>query len=99
MARSTALCASSSVEWSGTRGTMQGELTITGVSRPVTLDVEYLGHVRDPWGNDRAVFSAAGQLNREAWGLTWNLLLETGGLVVSKDIRLEIEVETLRQAP
>jgi polyisoprenoid-binding protein YceI len=95
----TATFRSTSVEWSGTRGTMQGELTITGVSRPVTLDVEYLGHVRDPWGNDRAVFSAAGQLNREAWGLTWNLLLETGGLVVSKDIRLEIEVETLRQAP
>jgi len=48
----------------------------------VRLQVEYLGHATDPWGNDRAVFSAGGKLNREDWGLTWNMLLETGGLLV-----------------
>jgi len=63
----------------------------------VRLQVEYLGHATDPWGNDRAVFSAVGKLNREDWGLTWNMLLETGGLLVSKDITLELEVELIRQ--
>jgi polyisoprenoid-binding protein YceI len=79
-------------------GTVTGDLTIKGVTRPVTLAVEYLGHARDPWGNDRAVFSAHGSLDREDWGLTWNMVLDTGGLLVSKEIRLEIEVETIRQA-
>jgi len=81
----------------GGSATMQGELTIKGVSRPVTLDVDYLGHARDPWDNDRAVFSARGTINREDWGLTWNMLLEAGGLLVSKEIKLEIEVELVRR--
>ena len=75
---------------------MHGELTIKGVTRPVTLAVDYLGHARDPWGNDRAVFSGRTTLNREDWGLTWNMLLEAGGLLVSKEIKLEIEVELVR---
>ena len=81
-----------------TTGTLSGDLTIKGVTRPVTLEVEYLGHARDPWGNDRAVFSAHTTIDREDWGLTWNMILETGGLLVSKEIRLEIEVEAIRQA-
>lgn len=75
---------------------MTGELTIKGVTRPVTLEAEYLGHATDPWGAERAVFSAAGTINREDWGLTWNMALEAGGLLVSKEIRLEIEVELVR---
>jgi polyisoprenoid-binding protein YceI len=80
-------------------GTVTGDLTIKGVTRPVTLDVEYLGHAHDPWGNDRAVFSASTSINREDWGLTWNMLLDAGGLLVSKEIRLEIEVELIREQP
>ena len=76
---------------------MAGDLTLKGVTRPVELDVEFLGHVEDPWGNDRLVFSATGKIDREAWGLTWNMVLEAGGLLVSKEIRLEIDVELLRQ--
>jgi polyisoprenoid-binding protein YceI len=94
----TATYRSTQVQWAGRHGTVQGELTIRGVTRPVTLQVQYLGHVRDPWGGDRAVFSAAGALDREDWGLTWNMALEAGGVVVSRDIRLELEVETTRQA-
>ena len=94
----TATYRSSQVLWAGRHGTVHGELTIKGVTRPVTLEVDYLGHVRDPWGADRAVFSGWGTVNREDWGLTWNLSLETGGILVSKEIRLEIEVETVRQA-
>ena len=78
--------------------TITGDLTIKGVSRPVTLDVEYLGQLDDPWGNQRAVFSAAGVINREDWGLTWNMPLASGGLLVSKQIRIEIEVELVRHA-
>lgn len=82
----------------GTAGSMTGDLTIKGVTRPVTLAVEYLGHVHDPWGDDRIVFSATGKLNREDWGVTWNMVLETGGLVVSKEIELSLEVEAVREA-
>ena len=93
----TATFRSTAVAVTGSSGTVDGDLTIKGVSRPVRLQVEYLGHATDPWGNDRAVFSAGGKLNREDWGLTWNMLLETGGLLVSKDITLELEVELIRQ--
>jgi polyisoprenoid-binding protein YceI len=93
----TATFRSTAVAVTGSSGVVDGDLTIKGVSRPVRLQVEYLGHATDPWGNERAVFSAGGKLNREDWGLTWNMLLETGGLLVSKDITLELEVELIRQ--
>jgi polyisoprenoid-binding protein YceI len=93
----TATYRSTAVTVTGGSGTVDGELTIKGVTRPVRLGVDYLGHATDPWGNDRAVFSANARINREDWGLTWNMLLEAGGLLVSKEIVLEIEVELIRQ--
>jgi polyisoprenoid-binding protein YceI len=81
--------------WQGSRGTLSGDLTIRGVARPVTLDVEYLGHAADPWGGQRAVFTASGTVNREDWGLTWNMALDGGGLLVSKEIRIEIDTEAV----
>ncbi|MCC3770860.1 YceI family protein [Streptomyces sp. UNOC14_S4] len=90
--------ASTSVTWQGDKGKMTGDLTIKGVTRPVTLEVDYLGYARDPWNNDRAVFSAHGKVNREDWGLTWNMALETGGILVSKEIELTLEIETIREA-
>jgi polyisoprenoid-binding protein YceI len=81
--------------WQGTRGLLAGELTIRGVTRPVALQAEYLGHVADPWGGQRAIFTAEATLNREDWGLTWNMPLDGGGLLVSKDIRIEIEAEAV----
>jgi polyisoprenoid-binding protein YceI len=84
-------------EWQGTRGLLAGELTIRGITRPVTLQAEYLGQVADPWGGQRAVFTAEGTLNREDWGLTWNMPLNNGGLLVSREIRIEIETETVLQ--
>jgi polyisoprenoid-binding protein YceI len=83
--------------WQGTRGLLAGELTIRGLTRPVTLQAGYLGHVADPWGGQRAIFTAEGTLNREDWGLTWNMPLDGGGLLVSKDIRIEIEAEAVLQ--
>ena len=92
----TAMYRSRKLTVDGDRARMDGELTIKDVTRPVTLDVELLGAATDPSGNERLVFSARGQINREDWGLTWNVVLEAGGLLVSKEITLEIEVELMR---
>jgi polyisoprenoid-binding protein YceI len=76
---------------------VDGELTVRGVSRPLTLDVTFEGSARDPWGGERAAFVASGELDREDFGLTWNQALETGGLLVGKKIEIEIEAELVRQ--
>jgi polyisoprenoid-binding protein YceI len=93
----TATFTSTEVTWDGTTGTLTGDLTIKGVTKSVTLNVDYVGYARDPWDNDRAVFSANGKINREDWGITWNMPLARGGLLVSKEIELELEVELIRQ--
>ena len=82
--------------WHGTTGRLTGDLTIKGVTAPVSLDVEYLGFVADPWGGERIVFSASGTIDRERWGVGWNMPLDSGGLLVSKEIRLELELEAVR---
>ena len=87
---------STQVEWQGSGGAVHGDLTIHGVTRPVTLDVAFEGQVRDPWGGERAVFSARTTVNREDFGVSWNVPLETGGLLVSKEIAINIDVETVR---
>jgi len=74
-----------------------GDLTVHGVTRPVTLDVEYNGVAQDPWGGQRAGFSATTELDREDFGLTWNAALEGGGVLVGKKIRLEFEIEAVKQ--
>jgi polyisoprenoid-binding protein YceI len=76
-----------------------GDLTIRGVTRPVTLEVDPLSPViADPWGNTKRGATARTRLNRKDWGLTWNLALETGGLVVGDEVAIEIEVELARRA-
>lgn len=86
---------STSIEWTGARGSVHGDLTIHGVTRPVVLDASFEGHVRDPWGGDRAVFSATTRVNREDFGITWNVALEAGGVLVSKEVTITIEMETV----
>jgi polyisoprenoid-binding protein YceI len=77
---------------------VDGELTIKGTTRPVTVDLEFLGGAIDPWGNQRIGFSGVvPEVNREDWGLTWNAPLETGGFLLSKSVRLEIEAELVRK--
>lgn len=79
-------------------GVLHGMLTIRGVTRPVVLDVAFLGGLVDPWDNQRAVFEAHGRINREDWGLTWNMVLDQGGLLVSREIDLALHVELVRAA-
>jgi polyisoprenoid-binding protein YceI len=76
---------------------LEGDLTVHGVTRPVTLDVEYHGWTPDPWGGRRAGFSASTEVDREDFGLTWNVALEKGGVLVGKKIRLEFEIEAIKQ--
>ena len=72
-----------------------GDLTIRGVTRPVTLDVEFTGQGKDPWGNQRIGLSAKGSINRKDFGLTWNAPLEAGGFLVGDKVDLSIEVEAV----
>lgn len=74
-----------------------GDLTLRDVTRPVVLDVEFDGAQADPWGGQRLGFSAHADIDREDWGLTWNVALETGGVLVGKKIRLEFNVEAVRR--
>jgi polyisoprenoid-binding protein YceI len=78
--------------------TLVGDLTIKGVTKAVTLDVEYNGVATDPWGNEKAGFEAKGELNRTDWGLTWNAALEKGGVLVSEKITLVLDVQLGKQA-
>jgi polyisoprenoid-binding protein YceI len=70
-----------------------GDLTVRDQTHPVTLDVEYLGAEKTPWGTAVAVVSGSAEIDREQWGLTWNVALESGGVLVSKKIQLEIAAE------
>lgn len=87
---------SSEVRDTGEGHQLVGELTVRGVTKPLTLDFEYLGVMNDPWGNAKAAFTASGEVNREDWGLTWNAPLEAGGVLVSKTAKLEIEVQAAK---
>jgi len=78
---------------SETEGVLRGELTLHGVTRVVELDFEFLGTVTDPWGNEKAGFSATTKINRKDYGLTWNKALETGGLVVGDEVKITLEIE------
>jgi polyisoprenoid-binding protein YceI len=75
-----------------------GDLTIRDVTREVVLDVEYGGLGKDPWGNTRVGFTATASLNRKDFGLTWNQVLETGGVLVADRVDIEIELEAIKQA-
>lgn len=73
-----------------------GDLTIRGVTREVVLEATDEGRERDPWGGDRAGFTASGKIDRREFGLTWNQALEAGGVLVSNDIKLSIEVQAVK---
>lgn len=78
--------------------TLVGDLTVKGVTKPVSLDVEFNGVQTDPWGGTRAGFEATGTINRSDWNLNWNAALEGGGVLVSEKINLAIDIELVKQA-
>jgi polyisoprenoid-binding protein YceI len=82
----------------GDRYRVHGDLTVHGVTRPVVLDAVFEGSARDPWGGERAGFSASTSIDRRDFGLGWNKLLETGGVLVGDKVELQLEVESVKQA-
>ena len=83
---------------SGEDVTADGELTIRGTTRPITLKGEIGGPSKDPWGNEKVSASLTGKISRKEWGLVWNVALEAGGVLVSDDVKLTIEVQAMAAA-
>jgi polyisoprenoid-binding protein YceI len=77
--------------------TLTGDMTLHGVTKPVTLNVEFGGLQKDPWGNIKSGFSATGKINREDFGLTYNAALEAGGVMLGKEVKLDIELQFVKQ--
>jgi polyisoprenoid-binding protein YceI len=75
-----------------------GNLSLRGVTRPETFAVTYEGGGKDPWGNEKVGFSAAGAIKRSDYGLTWNAALETGGVLVGDEVKIALEIEAAKQA-
>jgi polyisoprenoid-binding protein YceI len=90
---STSIKSTGAAEWD-----VEGDLTIRGVTRPVTLDVTLEGVVKDPYGNHRVGFSASTTIDREDFGVSFGAVMEAGGLVVAKKVDIEIELEAVLQA-
>ena len=84
---------STKIEQKGSDVTIIGDLTIRGTTKSVTLTGEYTAPTKDPWGNQRAALEVSAKINRKDWGLTWNMALEAGGVVVSEEIKIHIAVE------
>jgi polyisoprenoid-binding protein YceI len=82
----------------GNEFVLEGELTIKGITKSVDLVVEFEGAGRSPYGKDVFGFSATTEIDREDWGLTWNVALESGGVMIGKKVKIEIEGEAIRQA-
>lgn len=82
---------------SGSTFTLVGELTMHGVTKTVELDAEYLGEGQDPWGGTRVAFEAKTTINRKDFGLNWNAVLEAGGVLVSEDVQIVLELQAVEQ--
>jgi len=76
---------------------LTGDLTIKGVTKPVSLAVEYTGTVKDPYGQTKAGFELKGKINRKDFGLTWHVLTEAGGALVSDEVRLEANLQLVKK--
>jgi polyisoprenoid-binding protein YceI len=86
------------VESLGDRYRVTGDLTIRDTTREVVLDAEYGGQAKDPWGNQRVAFTAKTSVDRKDFGLTWNQVLEAGGVLVGDRIEIELEVQAVKAA-
>jgi polyisoprenoid-binding protein YceI len=88
---------STNVERDGDDWTITGDLTITGTTKPISIEFESTGSARDPFGNLRIGFEGSTTLSRKEWGLTWNAALETGGFLVSDKIKLEFDISAIQK--
>ncbi|MBX7094579.1 MAG: YceI family protein [Flavobacteriales bacterium] len=86
------------VEANGSDMTLAGDLTIKGITKEVTLNAEFNGIAKDPWGNQKAGFTVDGKINRKDWELNWNAPLEAGGFLLGDDIKIHGEIQLVKQA-
>jgi polyisoprenoid-binding protein YceI len=77
---------------------LHGDLTIKGISIPVSIPTEFGGIAKDPWGNIKAGFTLNGKISRKDWDLNWNAALETGGVLVSDEVKIIAEIQVVKQA-
>ncbi len=89
---------STSIAPKGDEYEVKGDLTIRGVTKPVVLHAEFTGFVKDPWGNARAAAEGSAKFNRADFGLTWNQVLEAGGLMVSEEVKVSFSVQLVEKA-
>lgn len=89
---------STNVVQKGDQITITGDFTMRGVTRPLTLTGEISGVMKDPWGMSRSALNVSAKIKRSDWGLTWNAALETGGVVVSDDVKISVEFEAVAEA-
>ncbi|MEI6946295.1 YceI family protein [Paraflavisolibacter sp. H34] len=78
--------------------TLYGDLTLKGITKAVKLNVEYSGLAKDPWGNEKAGFVVTGKINRSDWGINFNGVLETGGLMLGEEVKINAEIQLVKQA-
>ena len=78
--------------------TVYGDLTMKGITKPVKLQVEYSGVTKDPWGGERAGFTISGKIKRSDWGISFNKVLETGGVALAEDVKIQSEIQLVKQA-
>ena len=74
---------------------LSGDLSMAGITQKVSLNIEFGGVAKDPWGNEKAGFTVTGKINRKDWGLTWNAPLQTGGILVSEDVYISSEIQLI----
>ena len=89
---------STSIKKDGDDYKVTGDLTMRDITKEIVLDVEYGGLSKDPWGNEKAGYSFSTKLNRKDWGLNWNAALETGGLMVSEEVKINGEVQFVKKS-
>ena len=88
---------STNIQGNGSEYEITGDLTIKGITKPVTLNAEFSGLMTDPWGNTKVGLNLDGKINRKDFGLTYNAALETGGVLVGEDVKLKAEIQLVEQ--
>ena len=88
---------STNIQGNGNEYEITGDLTIKGITKPVTLNAEFSGLMTDPWGNTKVGLNLDGKINRKDFGLTYNAALETGGVLVGEDVKLNAEIQLVEQ--
>lgn len=87
---------STGIRANGSKFTLDTDLTIKGVTKRVPFTLEFEGSSKDPWGNTKAAFSASAEINRKDWGLEYNAVLETGGVLIGEQVQITLDIQAVK---